>query len=342
MSDKIQPQHLRRKAVLYVRQSSAYQVTHNLESQRLQYGMEQRLRSARVAGDRGHRRGPRPLRRRRHASGRASSGWSPTSASARSGRSRPARCRGSPATAASGSSSSRYAASWTPCWSTRTRSTRRGQSNDRLLLGLKGSLNEYELDLLRQRSVEARHEKARRGELVVAAPVGLPQDRRPAVEKDPDRRVREAILLVFRKFEELGAVRQTLLWFLEEGLQLPARRSDGETGGSGRPTRRSTGSSRIRRTAAPTPTARRSPRRATRGARPRKVYRRGPQERWLALIPHAHEGYITGSGSSRSSARSRANVPGRRPRGGQARRGAAGGATAVPSLRPEADGAVHG
>ena len=44
MSDKIQPQHLKRKAVLYVRQSSAYQVAHNLESQKLQYGMEQRLR----------------------------------------------------------------------------------------------------------------------------------------------------------------------------------------------------------------------------------------------------------------------------------------------------------
>src|SRR5438045_1863542 len=46
------------------------------------------------------------------------------------------------------------------------------QSNDRLLLGLKGSLNEYELDLLRQRSVEARREKARRGELIVVAPAG--------------------------------------------------------------------------------------------------------------------------------------------------------------------------
>src|SRR4030081_1246012 len=47
------------------------------------------------------------------------------------------------------------------------------QCNDRLLLGLKGSLNEYELDLLRQRSLEARYEKARRGELIVAAPVGF-------------------------------------------------------------------------------------------------------------------------------------------------------------------------
>src|SRR5437667_11501548 len=62
--------------------------------------------------------------------------------------------------------------------------------NDRLLLGLKGSLNEYELDLLRQRSLSARYEKARRGELVVSAPVGFVKagDR---YEKDTDRRVQE-------------------------------------------------------------------------------------------------------------------------------------------------------
>ena len=68
-------------------------------------------------------------------------------------------------------------------------------SNDRLLLGLKGSLNEYELDLLRQRSVEARRAKARRGELLVAAPVGYLKTDAPHVEKDPDRRVQEAIAL---------------------------------------------------------------------------------------------------------------------------------------------------
>ena len=44
MSDKIRPQHVARKAILYVRQSSAYQVHHNVESQKLQYGMEERLR----------------------------------------------------------------------------------------------------------------------------------------------------------------------------------------------------------------------------------------------------------------------------------------------------------
>lgn len=101
------------------------------------------------------------------------------------------------------------------------------------MLGLKGSLNEYELDLLRQRSVEARYEKAKRGELIVAAPVGYLKtgskrggDQR--LEKDPDSRVQETIELAFRKCFELGSVRQALMWFIEEGLQLPVRSANGE------------------------------------------------------------------------------------------------------------------
>ena len=77
------------------------------------------------------------------------------------------------------------------------------QSNDRLLLGLKGSLNEYELDLLRQRSLEARRAKARRGELIVSAPVGYVKAQ-GRLEKDPDRRIQESVLSVFRSLSQLG------------------------------------------------------------------------------------------------------------------------------------------
>jgi len=93
---------------------------------------------------------------------------------------------------------------------------------------LKGSLNEYELDLLRQRSVEARREKARRGELIVAAPAGYIKTPDQRLEKDPDRRIQEAVQLVFTKFMELGTARQVLLWLLEHGLELPVVNQRGE------------------------------------------------------------------------------------------------------------------
>jgi hypothetical protein len=84
------------------------------------------------------------------------------------------------------------------------------QSNDRLLLGLKGSLNEYELDLLRQRSVEARREKARRGELLVASPAGYVKSEEQRLEKNPDRRVQEGVL-VFRGLPS-GCLLPRSLW----------------------------------------------------------------------------------------------------------------------------------
>ena len=96
-----------------------------------------------------------------------------------------------------------------------------GVLNDRLLLGLKGTMSEFELNLLRQRSAEAIAQKARRGEMQFNLPVGLCWTRSGKIEKDPDRRVQEAIQSVFDKLTQLGSCRQVLLWFRQEQVSLP-------------------------------------------------------------------------------------------------------------------------
>jgi DNA invertase Pin-like site-specific DNA recombinase len=219
MSEKIRPQHLERKAILYVRQSSPYQVLHNLESQKLQYAMEERLRHL----------GWRAIEVVDEDLGRSAAGLV-----TRSGFERMVAevCLGKVGAVAAREVSrfARNSREWQQlvevCRVVDTVLVDQEMvyaprlSNDRLLLGLKGSLNEYELDLLRQRSVEARREKARRGELIVSAPIGYIKSEDQRLEKDPDLRVQQAIQLVFRKFVELGTVRQTLLWFLEHGLEV--------------------------------------------------------------------------------------------------------------------------
>jgi len=222
MNEKIGPGHLQRKAMLYVRQSSPHQVAHNQESRRLQLAMKSRLEQLGwseieiIDEDQG-----------RTASGSVTrSGFERLVAEVSLGR----------VGAVAARELSRFARNsrdWqqlievcqvvdTVLIDQETVYDAR-RSNDRLLLGLKGSLNEYELDLLRQRGWEARQEKARRGELLLAPPIGYVVGE-CGYEKDPDQRVRQAIRQVFDKFQQLGTVRQVLFWFVDNDLQLPARR----------------------------------------------------------------------------------------------------------------------
>src|SRR5215472_10457356 len=110
--------------------------------------------------------------------------------------------------------------------------------NDRLLLGLKGTMSEYELSLLRQRGIAARDSKALRGELQFRLPPGYCWNELGQIEMDPDERISGVIRLLFDKFQELGSARQVLLWVQDQMLQLPISRRQHRTGGLVRQSRR--------------------------------------------------------------------------------------------------------
>src|ERR1700731_2242125 len=90
--------------------------------------------------------------------------------------------------------------------------------NDRLLLGLKGTMSEYELSLLRQRGIEARDGKARRGALQFTLPPGYCWSEDGRIEIDPDERVSGAIRMVFAQYRALGSARQLFLWARQAGI----------------------------------------------------------------------------------------------------------------------------
>src|SRR3984957_8585680 len=103
--------------------------------------------------------------------------------------------------------------------------------NDRLLLGMEGTMSELELSLFRQRSQEALKQKASRGALILGVAAGYVKVGRDRIEKNPDQRVREALQLVFSKFAEFQSARQVHIWLRDEGIELPVKSRDGEARG---------------------------------------------------------------------------------------------------------------
>lgn len=218
---KIAAEHLARGAFVYVRQSTTDQVRNNHESRRRQYGLADRARSL---------------------------GWSTVEVidddlgRSGSGVSRPgfekllaAICEGRVGAVVSIEASrlARNGRDWHTllefCGLVGTLIVDEDgvydprHPNDRLLLGMKGTMSEMELSIFRQRSLEALKQKARRGELFLNVAVGYAKTAHDdRIEKDPDRRVQEAIALVFRKFAEMQTVRQVHLWLRQQRLSLPA------------------------------------------------------------------------------------------------------------------------
>jgi excisionase family DNA binding protein len=218
---------LKRKAVVYVRQSTQVQVQTNLESQRRQYELV----------DEARRRGFRNVEVIDDDLGRSASGMV-----ARPGFDRLVAwlCAGDVGAVLCFDASrlARNGRDWhhllelcglvdarvidldgvyDPC-----------RPNDRLLLGMKGSISEFELGVLRTRMLDAARAKAHRGELRISVPIGYVWHREIGLGFDPDLRLREAIRLIFARFRELGSARQVLLSLQSEQLHFP-RPSDGKT-----------------------------------------------------------------------------------------------------------------
>jgi excisionase family DNA binding protein len=217
---KITPDHLARQAIVYIRQSTADQVSKNLESKRRQYNLPERARQlgwsdvAVIDDDLG-----------RSGGGIARPGFEKLLA---------AICEGRVGAVVSVEASrlARNGRDWHTllefCGLVGTLIVDEDgvydprHPNDRLLLGMKGTMSEMELSIFRQRSLEALKQKARRGELFMTVAIGYLKVAHDRIEKDPDRRIQKAIDLVFAKFAELQTVRQVHLWLRQERISLPA------------------------------------------------------------------------------------------------------------------------
>ena len=218
--NKITSEHLARQAVVYIRQSTADQVANNLESKRRQYGLADRAQQlgwsdvAIIDDDLG-----------RSGGGVARPGFEKLLAAICDG-------RVGAVFSIEASRLARNGRDWHTllefCGLVGTLIADEDgvydprHPNDRLLLGMKGTMSEMELSVLRQRSLEALKQKARRGELFMTVAIGYVRVGNNSIAKDPDRRIAQAITLVFAKFAEMQSVRQAHLWFRHERIPLPA------------------------------------------------------------------------------------------------------------------------
>jgi len=227
-SEKVLPWHRDRLAVVYVRQSTAQQVLDHQESTRLQYGLADRAQALGWAAD-------------RVLVIDEDLGRSGTRADERAG----FQCLVSEVSLDHvglilGLEMSRLARSnrdWYQllelCALFRTLIGDLdgvydpAQYNDRLLLGLKGTLAEAELHVLKQRMHEGRRNKARRGELRFALPIGYVWGPEGTIDFDPDEQVQTVVRLVFGKFAELGTLHGVLRYLADHQIQLGVRVREG-------------------------------------------------------------------------------------------------------------------
>ncbi len=220
MSDKIQPHHRDRAAYVYVRQSTDYQVRHNHQGRQRQYDLAARAKQfafSRVVvidDDQG-----------KSGSGLVERPGFQTLLSAVCGNQVGA------VFALEASRLARNNREWHHlidlCAMTETLIVDAEgiydpkQLNDRLLLGLKGTMSEFELGLFRQRARKAFEMKIAKGHALWEMPIGLVRNEEDRIGKIADRQVQEAIAGVFRKFRELDSARQTTLWYRDENVLLP-------------------------------------------------------------------------------------------------------------------------
>jgi DNA invertase Pin-like site-specific DNA recombinase len=106
-----------------------------------------------------------------------------------------------------------------------------GQYNDRLLLGLKGTMSEAELHILKQRMYQGTLQKARRGALSFALPMGYLHNTAGEVGYDPDEQVQHGVRLIFRKFAELGTLHALLRYLVQHDIRLGVRLREGPSKG---------------------------------------------------------------------------------------------------------------